>query len=139
MLKRLFSRVVGLMLVASLFLTGCSFLDSSSSTGLSGNYREDTIAVIDSLRTAVSLPDDAPEKAAAQADAKGKINGYVSQYRRNNKVSGSQSFMSMATALNGLASHYNSTPNRPIPEKLKKRLEIEFKQVEIALKREMPA
>ena len=68
-----------------------------------------------------------------------KINSYISQYRRNSKVSGSQSFMSMATALNGLASHYNSSPNRPIPEKLKKRLDLEFKQVEIALKREMPA
>ncbi len=139
MLKRLFSRVVSLMLVASVFLVGCSSLDISSGNGLSGNYREDTIAVIDSLRTAVSLTDDSPEKAAAQADAKGKINSYISQYRRNSKVSGSQSYMSMATALNGLASHYNSTPNRPIPEKLKKRLEQEFKQVEIALKRETAA
>jgi photosystem II Psb27 protein len=139
MLKRLFSRVIGLMLVASLFLGGCSVFDSSSTTGLSGNYREDTITVIDSLRTAVNLADDAPEKAAAQADAKTKINSYVSQYRRNPKVSGTQSFMSMATALNGIASHYNSTPNRPIPEKLKQRLDVEFKQVELALKREMSA
>ncbi len=137
MLKRLFSRLVCLMLVASLFLVGCS--SDIAGTGLSGNYREDTIAVIDSLRTAVNLPDDSPEKAAAQADAKGKINSYISQYRRNSKVSGSQSFMSMATALNGIASHYNSSPNRPIPEKLKKRLDLEFKQVEIALKRETAA
>ena len=70
MLKRLFSRVVCLMLVASLFLVGCS--SDNAGTGLSGNYREDTIAVIDSLRTAVDLPDDSPDKAAAQADAKGK-------------------------------------------------------------------
>ena len=137
MLKRLFSRVITLMLVASLFLVGCS--SDNAKSGLSGNYREDTIAVIDSLRTAVDLPDDSPEKAAAQADAKSKINLYISEYRRNNKVSGSQSFMSMATALNGIASHYNSSPNRPIPEKLKKRLDIEFKQVELALKREASA
>ncbi|MEM1309725.1 MAG: photosystem II protein Psb27, partial [Cyanobacteria bacterium P01_H01_bin.153] len=36
---------------------------------------------------------------------------------------------------NGLAGHYSSYPNRPVPEKLKQRLEQEFKQVEAALKR----
>jgi len=41
----------------------------------------------------------------------------------------------MRTALNSLAGHYSSYPNRPVPEKLKQRLEQEFKQVEVALKR----
>jgi photosystem II Psb27 protein len=44
--------------------------------------------------------------------------------------------MMMATALNGLAGHYNSYPNRPIPQKLKDRLDDEFKQAKISLKRE---
>ncbi|MEM9136196.1 MAG: photosystem II protein Psb27 [Cyanobacteria bacterium P01_F01_bin.42] len=137
MLKRLYSRVVCLMLVASLFLVGCS--SDNVGNGLSGNYREDTIAVIDSLRAAVDLPDDSPDKAEAQADAKEKINSYISQYRRDEKISGTQSYMSMATALNGLASHYQAAPDRPVPEKLKKRLNLEFKQVEMALKRESKA
>jgi photosystem II Psb27 protein len=38
-----------------------------------------------------------------------------------------------------LAGHYSSYPNRPIPEKLKKRLEQEFKMVEGSLNRESPA
>jgi photosystem II Psb27 protein len=41
----------------------------------------------------------------------------------------------MRTALNSLAGHYSSYPNRPVPQKLKNRLENEFKQVEAALKR----
>jgi photosystem II Psb27 protein len=44
--------------------------------------------------------------------------------------------MTMTTALNGLAGHYSSYPNRPIPDKLKTRLEQEFKMVEGALSRE---
>ncbi|MFO0170955.1 MAG: photosystem II protein Psb27, partial [Aphanizomenon sp.] len=31
--------------------------------------------------------------------------------------------------------HYSSYPNRPVPEKLKKRLDTEFKQVELSLRR----
>jgi photosystem II Psb27 protein len=43
--------------------------------------------------------------------------------------------MTMQTALNGLAGHYSSYPNRPLPEKLKKRLDKEFRQVELAISR----
>jgi photosystem II Psb27 protein len=38
-----------------------------------------------------------------------------------------------------LAGHYSSYPNRPLPDKLKVRLEQEFKQVEQALSRESAA
>ncbi len=41
----------------------------------------------------------------------------------------------MRTALNSLAGHYSSYPNRPVPQKLKDRLEQEFNQVEAALRR----
>jgi photosystem II Psb27 protein len=41
----------------------------------------------------------------------------------------------MRTALDALAGHYSSYPNRPVPEKLKQRLEQEFDQVEVAVKR----
>jgi photosystem II Psb27 protein len=131
-MKRLFAIALSLILSASLLLTGCS----SSPTGMSGNYRQDTLALIDSLRTAITLPEDSPDKVAAQADARLKINSFISNYRRNSRYAGTSSFMTMSTALNGLAGHYNSAPNRPIPEKLKNRLEQEFKSVEISLDRE---
>ena len=52
-----------------------------------------------------------------------------------NSVSGLSSFTTMRTALNSLAGHYSSYPNRPVPQKLKTRLEQELQQVESALKR----
>jgi photosystem II Psb27 protein len=132
-MKRFFAFFLSLALVSTLFLTSCS---ASPTTGVSGNYRQDTLAMIDSLRTAIELPEGTPEKSAAQSEARSKINNFISQYRRSSKVSGLSSFMTMTTALNGIAGHYASYPNRPIPEKLKKRLDQEFKMVEGALDRE---
>jgi photosystem II Psb27 protein len=133
-MKRFFSFFLSLALCATLFLTGCS--SSPNASSLSGNYREDTLALINSLRTSIELPEGTAEKAAAQADSRAKINDFVSLYRRSAKVSGLSSFMTMTTALNGLAGHYSSYPNRPVPDKLKARLEQEFKMVQGALDRE---
>jgi photosystem II Psb27 protein len=41
----------------------------------------------------------------------------------------------MQTAVNALASYYTAYGSRPIPPKVKERLEKEFKMVEVALKR----
>ncbi|MGB3403543.1 MAG: photosystem II protein Psb27 [Microcoleaceae cyanobacterium] len=130
-MKHYFSRLLALVLVVAITLVGCG----SSPAGLTGNYQQDTISVVNSLRSAIELPEDAAEKAAAQAEARQLINEFASRYRRDSAVSNSQSFTTMRTALNALAGHYSSYPNRPVPEKLKKRLEQEFKQVEAAIKR----
>lgn len=131
-MKTLFSRLFALLLVCVIGLTGCS----SASGNLSGNYRQDTLALIGSLRSALELPDGTPEKAAAQSDARQLINDFSARYRRDNSLLKLGSFTTMRTALNSLAGHYSSYPNRPVPAKLKERLELEFKQVESALKRE---
>ncbi|MBD0362236.1 MAG: photosystem II protein Psb27 [Coleofasciculus sp. C3-bin4] len=131
-MKRYLSRLVALVLVVVIGLMGCS---SDNVTGLTGDYRQDTFALLQSLRTAIELPEDAPEKAAAQAQARQKINDFASRYRRDSSVTTLSSFTTMRTALNSLAGHYSSYPNRPLPQKLKNRLELEFKQVESALKR----
>ena len=122
-----------LMLVAVIGLTGCSAVGPSD--GLTGNYSEDTVALIDSLRESIALPKDSPERAQLQDEAKAKINGFASRYRRDGAVSNLSSFATMRTALNALAGHYSSYPNRPVPQKLQDRLEQEFKQVEAALRR----
>jgi photosystem II Psb27 protein len=132
-MKRLFSFFLSLALCTTLFLTGCS---STPSGSLSGNYRDDTLALISSLRSSIELPEGTAEKSAAQADSRSKINEFISLYRRDTKVSGLSSFMTMTTALNGLAGHYSSYPNRPVPDKLKARLAQEFKMVQGALDRE---
>lgn len=131
-IKRYLSRLVALVLVVTIALMGCS---SNSATGLTGDYRQDTLALLQSLRTAIELPNDAPDKTEVQAEARQKINDFSARYRRDGSVSSLSSFTTMRTALNSIAGHYSSYPNRPLPQKLKQRLEQEFRQVESALKR----
>jgi len=131
-MKRFLSRVFALVLVLVVGLTGCT----SSPAGISGNYRQDTLGLIETLRGALELPDNSPDKMAAQTEAKQQINNFISQYRRDGSLLKLGSFTTMRTALNSLAGHYTSYPNRPVPSKLKNRLEQEFKQVESALRRE---
>ncbi len=132
-MKSLLSRMFALMLVAFIGLTGCSAVGPSD--GLTGNYADDTIAMIDSLREAIALPSDTPNKMELQNEAKQRINDFASRYRRDTDISNLSSFATMRTALNALAGHYSSYPNRPVPQKLQDRLEQEFKQVEAALRR----
>lgn len=129
--KSALSRILALVLVAVVALTGCG----NSSAGLSGDYSQDTLKVIETLTTAIDLPDDADNKQAIQSLAKEQINDYISRYRRDDQSGGLRSFTTMQTALNSLAGYYTSYGSRPIPEKLKKRLKQEFKQAEIAIKR----
>ena len=129
--KKYLSRLLALVLVVAMSLMGCT----SNPSGLSGNYREDTIAVLDNLRTAINLPDDASNKKEVVTLARRQISDYASRYRRDSKTSGLRSFTTMQTALNAIAGYYSSYGNRPVPEKLRKRLDQEFRQVEISLKR----
>jgi photosystem II Psb27 protein len=132
LMKRYLSRLFALVLVVVVGLMGCS---SNVPAGLSGDYRQDTLAVIETLRSAINLPNDSPDKAAAQAEARQLINDFASRYRRDDSLTKLSSFTTMRTALNSLAGHYSSYPNRPLPKKLQERLEQEFSQVEVALKR----
>ncbi len=132
-MKRYWSRLLALVLVVTMGLMGCS---SSSSLGLSGDYRQDTLALLQGLRTAIELPEGSADKTAAQAQARQIINDFASRYRRDSSVAKLSSYTTMRTALNSIAGHYSSYPNRPLPEKLKTRLEQEFQQVEAALRRE---
>ncbi len=132
-MKQFFSRVMAFVLVAVIALSG---LTACSPAGnLSGNYRDDALTLVTSLREAIELPENTPEKAAAQSAARENINEFIARYRRDSAVSTLPSFTTMSTALNGLASHYSSYGNRPLSSKLKDRLNQEFTQVEMALKR----
>lgn len=133
-MKRYWSRLLALVLIVVIGLMGCS-QNSAFSDSLSGDYRQDTLAVVNTLRSALDLPNDSPDKSQAQSQARQKINEFAARYQRDNAVAGLSSFTTMRTALNSLAGHYSSYPNRPIPQKLKQRLEQEFQQVEMALNR----
>ena len=131
-MKSLIARLLALVLVAVVSLTGCS---AGTSGMLTGDYRQDTLMLVDSLRTSINLPEDDPAKVEAQAEAKAVTSDFASRYRRDTSVANLSSFTTMRTALNAIAGHYSSYPNRPLPEKLKTRVEQELKQVESALKR----
>ena len=128
--KSYLSRLIALVLVVVIGLMGCS-----SSTGLTGNYNQDTLQVIETLRTALDAPADAASIGQVQSETRQQINDYISRYRRNSSSGSLRSFTTMQTALNALAGYYTSYGTRPLPEKLKKRLKLEFKQVEQALER----
>lgn len=130
-MKRLLSRLLALVIVVAIGLVGCS----PASGGLTGNYREDTLTVINTLKTAMTIPADAPDKTAIQADARKLINDFSARYRRDTSLAKLSSFTTMRTALNSLAGHYSSYPNRPVPQKMIDRLNIEFNQIETSLKR----
>ncbi|WP_414549912.1 photosystem II protein Psb27 [Anabaena sp. CCY 0017] len=130
-MKRYWSRLLALVLVLTIGLMGCS--DSRDS--LTGDYRQDTLAVVNVMKEALDLTPDSPDRAAIQAEARQKINDFSARYQRNNSVSNLSSFTTMRTALNSLAGHYSSYPNRPVPQKLRNRLEQELQRVETALRR----
>ncbi|MGB3238360.1 MAG: photosystem II protein Psb27 [Geitlerinemataceae cyanobacterium] len=130
MMNRFLSRILALVIVVLVGLTSCA------PSGMSGNYSQDTLTLIGSLRTAIELPDNTPEKATAQAEARQKINEFYAFYRRDTSKSNLPSFTSMQTALNSLASHYQSYGNRPLSDKLKTQLEDAFGKVEASLNRE---
>ncbi|KPQ39506.1 MAG: photosystem II protein Psb27 [Phormidium sp.] len=130
-MNRLVSRLLALLLVVVVGLTGCS----SAGSNLTGDYRQDTLDLVSSLREAIELPEGTPEKMEAQAEAKTRIDNFFSLYRRDSSVASLPSFTTMHTALDALAGHYRSYGNRPLSNKLKTRLEQEFKQVEMAVQR----
>ncbi|MBD2124085.1 photosystem II protein Psb27 [Trichocoleus sp. FACHB-262] len=128
-MKRYLSRLLALILVVTVGLAGCS------GDQLSGNYRQDTLTLVNSLRETIELPQDAPNRVPLQTEARQKINDFASRYRRDDSVTKLSSFTTMRTALNALAGHYSSYPNRPLPQKLRDRLQQELTQVETALNR----
>lgn len=134
-MRAFLSRLLTLLLVVVISVTSVGCSGGNSPTGLAGDYRQDTLTMIDTMRSALNLPEGSVEQAEAQAKARQQINEFASRYRRDSAVNGRTSFTTMRTALNSLAGHYSSYPNRPVPQSLKDRLEREFKQAEMALQR----
>ncbi|MFM2302706.1 MAG: hypothetical protein RLZZ135_109 [Cyanobacteriota bacterium] len=131
MFKRLWSQLFALVLVVVVGLAGCS----ASPGGLVGDYRQDTVTVLNSMKAVLELPDDSPDKSSVQSLARQNINDFAARYRQDPALTKLSSFTSMRTALNSLAAHYAAYPNRPLPEKLRTNLAQKFKQIESALQR----
>lgn len=118
--------LIAMCLGLCLMLSACS----GSSTGLSGNYVDDTVAVAGSLLNTIALSADDPARSDAETQARSLMNDYMARYRPRSAVNGLSSFTTMQTALNSLAGHYANYPNRPLPEALQERLSKELKKAE---------
>jgi len=73
-MKRQLARLLSLALILCVWLMGSSTAVADS---LSGNYKQDTLNVIEQLREAIDLPDGTAEKAAAQTEARKLINDFT--------------------------------------------------------------
>ena len=126
----------------SSFLVICLLLSSFVGTvearvsDLSGDYVEDTIEVAQTLKEAIEAPTEENNSEASEEKTLALINEYMSRYRPNQRVNTLNSFTTMQTALNSLAGHYKYSPNRPVPEKLKNRLNEELSKAESTVVRE---
>ncbi|MCY4173220.1 MAG: photosystem II protein Psb27 [Cyanobacteria bacterium MAG CAR3_bin_5] len=129
---RVVLHLVAALLAVVVTLTGCSGADAH---GLTGRYVDDTLVAITELRQAVDVAVDDPGYRQAERESRDLMNDYISRYRRNPRIKALGSFTTMQTALNSLAGHYANFENRPIPEKLRNRLQKEWKIAELSVVR----
>ena len=115
-----------------LLITACG---SNGASTLTGDYVEDTVAVVHTLQTTIAMAQDDEGRAEAETSATALINDYMSRYRPRPQVNGLSSFTTMQTALNSLAGHYKTYANRPLPDALRSRVTKELGKAEKAVVR----
>ena len=103
---------------------------------MSGDYAKDTITVVKTLKGAIETPKDAANKDEVREESLSLITDYISRYRNRGLVNKTQSFTTMQTALNAMAGHYKNFATRPLPDKLKERLNKELSLAEKMVLRE---
>ena len=103
---------------------------------MSGDYARDTISVVKALKGAIETPKDSSNKDEVREESLSLITDYISRYRNRGLVNKTQSFTTMQTALNAMAGHYKNFASRPLPEKLKERLNKELSLAEKMVLRE---
>ena len=120
--------------IISLFLTISPSYAAQSK--MSGDYTQDTVSVVKALKGAIETPKDASNKDEVREESLSLITDYISRYRNRGLVNKTQSFTTMQTALNAMAGHYKNFASRPLPEKLKERLNKELSLAEKMVLRE---
>ncbi len=130
--RQLMSVTLAVCLGLCLMLSACSGAGAST---LTGDYVEDTVAVVHTLQSTIALEADDEGRAEAETAATELINDYMSRYRPRPQVNGLSSFTTMQTALNSLAGHYKTYANRPLPDALRSRVTKELGKAEKAVVR----
>ena len=110
---------------------------AAEQVSMTGDFVKDTVSVADSLKETIALADDDEKISASKDEALMLITAYISRYRNRPQVNSSSSFTTMQTALNAMAGHYKTFSNRPLPEKLKERLNKELTRAEKVVVKEI--
>ncbi len=97
---------------------------------MTGDFTKDTISVSSVLKETITLPKEDKGLSEEEKEAVFLISDYISRYRNRSQVNTSTTFTTMQTALNALSGHYKTFANRPVPEKLKERLNQELSKAE---------
>ena len=108
----------------------------AAKTLMTGDFAKDTIAVSSTLKETITLPKEDKGLSEAEKEAVFLISDYISRYRNRSQVNTSTTFTTMQTALNALSGHYKTFASRPVPEKLKERLNKELSKAEKLVLRE---
>jgi len=122
-MARVTLHLVAALLALVLTLPGCTGADAH---GLTGRYVDDTMTVITALRQAIDVDVADPTYRQVERESHDLMDDYIARYRRNPAIKGMGSFTIMQTSLNSLAGHYANFENRPIPEKLRNRLQKQW-------------
>ena len=136
LLKSLFLKSLSITISLLLCFTFLSTPTYAARSTMSGNYAQDTISVVNTLKEAIDITNDAENKDEVRDEALALITDYISRYRNRGLVNKTQSFTTMQTALNAMAGHYKNLASRPLPDKLKERLNKELSIAEKMVLRE---
>ena len=110
---------------------------AAEQVSMTGDFVNDTVSVAQSLKETIALEEDDEKISNSKDEALGLITAYISRYRNRPQVNSSSSFTTMQTALNSMAGHYKTFSNRPLPEKLKERLNKELTRAEKVVVKEI--
>jgi len=111
-----------------LILSPLGLTVEASGALMSGDYISDTISVAKSLQETIAIPKENESESEAKSEAVQLITAYISRYRNRSQVNRTLSYTTMQTALNSMAGHYKTFPNRVLPDQLKERLTNELEK-----------
>ena len=129
-MKRILKAAMAICLGVCLVLIPFGESAQAGRTSMSGDYAKDTVKVVKALKETISSPENSINDAVSDNESVFLITDYISRYRNRSQINEKVSFTTMQTALNALAGHYKTFPNRPVPEKLKDRLNDELSKAE---------
>ena len=106
--SRFFAKAISFTICLSIFFTLFNSPSYAAKTSMTGDYTQDTISVVKTLKIAVETPKDSPDKDEIRDESLALITDYISRYRNRGMVNKTQSFTTMQTALNAMAGHYKN-------------------------------